>query len=149
MAKGDEATTLARIEAGARAYVRAAVGLALGMCESEGGPTCILGDSRRNNALAGEHLPRTTYDVTMHHAPRTTHHVTTYHVTTNHVPLNWQRRTGARCLSMMIHSPCEPHQALALLMMTSPKASLTSMTTLISDHGTASAPPCRYGTLLI
>ena len=36
----------ADIVAGAQAYVRAAVGLALGECASERGPTCIMGDAR-------------------------------------------------------------------------------------------------------
>ena len=31
---------------GAQAYVRAALGLALGECASERGPTCIMGDAR-------------------------------------------------------------------------------------------------------
>ena len=43
-AAGVEGT--ADIVAGAQAYVRAAVGLALGECASERGPTCIMGDAR-------------------------------------------------------------------------------------------------------
>jgi len=43
---------------GARAYVRAAVGVALGACETAGGPTCILGDRRRNVRLAGSDWSR-------------------------------------------------------------------------------------------
>eukprot|EP00322_Chrysochromulina_rotalis_P004347 CAMPEP_0115881276 /NCGR_PEP_ID=MMETSP0287-20121206/28345_1 /TAXON_ID=412157 /ORGANISM="Chrysochromulina rotalis, Strain UIO044" /LENGTH=104 /DNA_ID=CAMNT_0003337197 /DNA_START=6 /DNA_END=320 /DNA_ORIENTATION=- len=37
---------------GARAFVRAAVSVVTGACESEGGATCILGDKRRNVLLA-------------------------------------------------------------------------------------------------
>ena len=42
------------VEAGAEAFVRAAVGMVLGACASEQGPACILGDSRRNVRLADE-----------------------------------------------------------------------------------------------
>ena len=34
--------------------MRAALSLALGACESHGGPTCIVGDPRRNQRLAEE-----------------------------------------------------------------------------------------------
>ena len=44
----------ARVTDGARAYVRAALMLAMGQCESAGGPTCIVGDVRRNQRLNDE-----------------------------------------------------------------------------------------------
>lgn len=40
------------IVAGAKAYVKAAVHIVLGECESRQGPTCIVGDDRRNVRLA-------------------------------------------------------------------------------------------------
>ena len=43
---GSELAAEVDIAAGAQAYVRAAVGLALGECASERGPTCIVGDAR-------------------------------------------------------------------------------------------------------
>ena len=49
----DDERTATELADGARAFVRAAVGLALGACESEGGSTCILGDKRRNVRLSG------------------------------------------------------------------------------------------------
>ena len=48
----DEHTVDKDLAAGAEAYVRAAVGMALGECESQHGPTCIVGDARRNVRLA-------------------------------------------------------------------------------------------------
>ena len=43
---GSELAAEVDIAAGARAFVRAAVGLALGECASERGPSCIVGDAR-------------------------------------------------------------------------------------------------------
>ena len=43
---GSEQAAEVDIAAGAQAYVRAAVGLALGECASARGPTCIMGDAR-------------------------------------------------------------------------------------------------------
>ena len=60
----------AAIVDGARAYVRAAVDIALGACESESGPTCILGDSRRNVQLASSDWSRKLEQVDT--APRAT-----------------------------------------------------------------------------
>ena len=50
----EEAAEEMRIAKGVRAYVKAALRLALGVCESEGGPTCILGDARRNVRLSDD-----------------------------------------------------------------------------------------------
>lgn len=46
-----EDTLTSDIIAGAKAYVRAAVSMVLGACESHHGPTCIVGDTRRNVLL--------------------------------------------------------------------------------------------------
>jgi hypothetical protein len=48
----DDEHTARLIADGARAFVRAAVGVAFGACQSERGPTCIVGDKRRNVRLA-------------------------------------------------------------------------------------------------
>ena len=48
----DDEHTARLIADGARAFVRAAVGVVFGACRSDRGPTCIVGDKRRNVRLA-------------------------------------------------------------------------------------------------